>query len=62
MADERRMELQELRRKAELDQDADCLRDGGRVLAQALLELEVAQPLGADRPERRPERTGSRNG
>ncbi|MBI4579038.1 MAG: hypothetical protein HY718_05005 [Planctomycetes bacterium] len=47
MADELRMGLQELLRKAELDQDADFLRDGVRVLAQALMELEVGQHLGA---------------
>ena len=62
MADELRMGLQELLRKAELDQDADFLRDGVRVLAQALMDLEVSQHLGADRHERSPERTGHRNG
>jgi transposase-like protein len=62
MADELRMGLEELLRKAELDQDADFLRDGVRVLAQALMELEVRQHLGADRHERSPERTGHRNG
>jgi putative transposase len=62
MADELRMALQELLRKAELDRDADFLREGVRVLAQALMELEVAQHLGAERHERTPERSGQRNG
>jgi putative transposase len=62
MADELRMALLELLRKAELEPDADFLRDGVRVLAQELLELEVAQHVGAERYERKPERTGQRNG
>ena len=52
----------ELLRKAELERDADCLRDGVRVLSEALLELEVTQHVGAERHERSPERTGQRNG
>jgi transposase-like protein len=62
MADELRMALQELLRKAELESDADVLREGVRTLAQALMELEVAQHLGAERYERTPERRGERNG
>jgi putative transposase len=62
MADELRMALQELLRKAELERDTDFLRDGVRALAQALMELEVAQHLGAERYERSPERRGERNG
>ena len=62
MADELRMGLQELLRKAELEQDTDFLRDGVRVLAQALMELEVSQHLGAERHERSAERAGYRNG
>jgi transposase-like protein len=62
MADEMRMALLELLRKAELDGDADFLREGVRVLSQALLELEVTQHVGAERHERTPERTGQRNG
>ena len=42
MADELRMALQELLRKAELNGDVDFLREGVRVLAQELMELEVA--------------------
>ena len=62
MADELRMALLELLRKAELEQDADFLREGVRVLSQALLELEVSQHVGAERHERSVERTGQRNG
>ena len=49
MAEDLRMALLELLRKAELEQDADFLREGVRVLAQELMELEVAQHVGADR-------------
>ena len=62
MADELRMALLELLRKAELDGDTDFLRDGVRVLSQALMELEVSQHLGAERHERTSSRTGQRNG
>ena len=62
MADELRMALAELLRKAELERDADFLREGVRVLGQALMELEVTQHVGAERHERTPERTGQRNG
>jgi putative transposase len=62
MADEMRMALLELLRKAELERDADFLREGVRVLSQALLELEVTQHVGAERHERTAERTGQRNG
>jgi putative transposase len=62
MADDLRMALLELLRKAELERDADFLREGVRVLSQALLELEVTQHVGAERHERTLERTGQRNG
>lgn len=63
MADELRMALQDLLRKAELGETGyDPLREGVRVLAQALMELEVSQHVGAERHERTPERTGQRNG
>lgn len=62
MAEDLRMALAELLRKADVDQDADFLRDGVRVLSQALMELEVTQHLGAERHERTPVRTGQRNG
>jgi transposase-like protein len=62
MADDLRMALGELLRKAQGARDADVLREGVRVLSQALMELEVAQHVGAERYERTGERTGQRNG
>jgi putative transposase len=61
MADELRMALTELLRKAEAG-DAEFLREGVRALAQALMELEVGQHVGAERYERALTRTGQRNG
>lgn len=60
MADELRMALSDVLRKAEAGDD--FLREGVRVLAQALMELEVSAHLGAERHERTPTRTGQRNG
>ncbi len=62
MADDVRMALIELLRKAELEQDTDVLREGVRVLSQALMELELSQHLHAERYEQTTERTGQRNG
>jgi putative transposase len=62
MADELRMALTELLRKAEVDGDADFLRDGVRALSEALMELEVTRHVGAERHARTVERTGQRNG
>jgi putative transposase len=61
MADELRMAVAEVLRKAGVEQD-DWLREGVRVMAQALMEMELEQHLGAERHERTPERTGYRNG
>ena len=52
MADELRMALLELLCKAELERDTDFLREGVRALAEALMELEVSQHLGAEKHER----------
>src|SRR5438477_465010 len=62
MADTVSMALGELVRKAEQQGDVDFLREGVRVLSQALMEVEVSQQLGAERYERSPERMGQRNG
>ena len=62
MADTVSMALAELVRKAEQNGDVDFLRDGVRVLTQALMEIEVSQHLGAERHERTAERSGQRNG
>jgi len=60
MADEMSMALAELLGK--ITMNSDFLREGVRVLAQALMEVEVTQQLGAGRHERTEERTGQRNG
>lgn len=52
--------LQELLRKRGVKED--FLREGVRVLAQALMEIEVAEQIGAARHERSAERTTYRNG
>jgi putative transposase len=62
MADELRIGLSELLRKAMIEHDAGFLKEGVRVLSQALMELEVEEHVGAGRHERSTERTGHRNG
>jgi transposase-like protein len=62
MADELRIGLAELLCKARMDQDTDFLREGVRILSQALMEMEVEEHVGASRHERSPRRTGQRNG
>src|SRR4026209_2266579 len=57
-----RMDLSAFVGKLLEEQDGDVLREGIRVLSQALMETEVADLIGADRHERTPERTGHRNG
>jgi transposase-like protein len=59
------MELLELIRKAddaEHGDDVDFLREGVRLLAQALMEAEVAQATGAEHGQRSPDRVAQRNG
>jgi transposase-like protein len=75
MADELRIGLAELLCKAQMDHDADFLREGVRILSQALMEMEVEEHVGAARsgavtlsrsvpatasPERQQERERSR--
>jgi Transposase, Mutator family len=62
VADELRIGLSELLRKAMIEQDADFLKEGVRVLSQALMEMEVQEHVGAARHERGAGRTGQRNG
>ncbi len=62
MADGLRIGLVELLRKAQMEQDTDFLREGVRVLSQALMELEVSEHLGAGKHERTESRKGYRNG
>src|SRR5438876_563867 len=61
MAEELRMALVDVLRKARVA-EADFLREGVRVLAQELMQMELAEHVGAERHERSPERTGYRNG
>src|SRR5258708_17653212 len=62
MAESLSMALAELLRKADAEPDLDTLPEGVRVMAQALMELEMAQHLGAERYQRSPDRQGERNG
>jgi putative transposase len=54
MADELRIGLEELLRKARMEGEAGFLKEGVRVLSQALMELEVEEHIGAGRHERSP--------
>jgi len=56
------MDLPALVGKLLQEQDGDVLREGVRVLAQALMEAEVTELVGAERYERTGERTAHRNG
>src|SRR3954466_12847777 len=62
MADDLRMTLLATLRKAGMEGDVDFLREGVRVLAEAVMDAEVTQQLGAAPHERTAERTGQRNG
>jgi len=62
MADQLRIGLQELLRKARIEHDSDFLKEGIRMLSQALIEMEVEEHLGARRHERSSGRSGYRNG
>jgi transposase-like protein len=62
MADELRIGLAQLLRKAQIEHDADFLKEGVRALSQALMEMEVEEHIGAGRHERTEGRTGQRNG
>src|SRR4030095_9055856 len=57
-----RMDLSAFVGKLLEEQDGDVLREGIRVLSQALIATEVVGLIGANRHERTPERTGHRNG
>lgn len=48
--------------KVNVDLDGDFLREGVKLLAQLMMELDVSQQIGAGRYERTPERTTYRNG
>ena len=57
-----RMDLPAFIGKLLEEQDGDVLREGVRVLAQALMDAEVTELIGAERHERSDERTTYRNG
>ena len=56
------MELTDFLRKAVGGGNIDFLREGVRVLSQALMELEVSEQIGAGRHERSADRLTHRNG
>src|SRR3712207_940108 len=62
MADEMRIGLAQLLRKAQMEHDTDFLKEGVRALSQALMEMEVEEHIGAGRHERAEGRSGHRNG
>ena len=57
-----RMDVLELLRKEAADADLDFLREGLRVLMQAVMEAEVVRKTGAGLGERSPDRLTHRNG
>jgi putative transposase len=62
MAETVSMALAELLRKADAEPDLDTLREGVRAMTQALMQLDVAQHLGAEHCQCTPERLGERKG
>ncbi|MDA8386407.1 MAG: IS256 family transposase [Actinomycetota bacterium] len=62
MADTLSMELLELLRKGEVEDKAGFLGEAVRRLAQAVIETELEQVIGAGRYERSEARTNQRNG
>ncbi len=56
------MALLELLRKSGAEGDIDFLRDGVKVLVEAIMELEVTRNIGAGLHERSPSRATYRNG
>ena len=60
---EDRMAVLDMLRKATADGNVDVLREGVRVLAEAIMEAEVSELTGAAKGERAPERRlTNRNG
>jgi hypothetical protein len=57
-----RVSLLELLRKAGMDGDVDFLRESVEMLAQAVIELEVGERIGAEKHERTADRSTYRNG
>jgi transposase-like protein len=60
---EDRMAVLDMLRKATVDGNVDVLREGVRVLAEAIMEAEVSELTGAAKGERAPDRRlTNRNG
>lgn len=57
-----RMALLDLMRKSGADGDVDFLREGVKVMAEAIMDLEVSEKVGAGRYERTTARSSYRNG
>jgi transposase-like protein len=57
-----RMTLLKLLRKSGTEGDLDFLREGVKMLAEAVMELEVTEKTGAELNERSPSRSAYRNG
>jgi putative transposase len=63
MAGADRMTIEEVVKKVLLDEHADVIREAVKAVAAEMMELEVAELIGAQRGERRPEdRATHRNG
>lgn len=58
----KRMDFNSFVGKLLADDDTDVLREGERVLAQALMDAEVSTQIGAELYERTEGRTAQRNG
>jgi putative transposase len=58
----KRMDFSSFVGKLLSEEDADILREGVRVLAQALMDAEVSTQIGAELYERTESRTAQRNG
>ena len=63
MAGASRMTIEEVVKKVLLDEHADVIREAVKAVAAEMMEIEVAELIGAQRGERRPEdRATHRNG
>ena len=58
----KRMDFSSFVGKLLAEEDADVLREGVRILAQALMDAEVSTHIGAELYERTDSRTAQRNG
>ena len=63
MAGADRMTIEEVVRQVLLDEHADVIREAAKAVCAEMMELEVAELIGAERGERRPDdRATHRNG